>query len=441
MINRKLQSNKNIYKAGSNTERYVFDKVNEYFKGRQFLSFLNYPVYSIEANRYREIDVLILEKVTGITVIEVKALTIDQIEHIEGTNWKVENYYKKPYISPYFQAKEQLDLFLDTIQSEGEFLNNIGIRIIIALPNISKKEWKQKNFHRVTKNHPILFQEDFEDIQKLQKIERINIRQNIKTLEDKEWVTLRSFVDSDYKIRGVKEEVYSLLFIIPTIDVYNDELSSIKLSLLKGVRVFVLAYFDIDMSNLDSELNKYINIEQLNFYFSSQNSVIHEALVIEDGNFDQVQSIQVETIIKEDFPHFNIEQYNVIHTKIDEHLMISAGAGTGKTHVMIDRIMSLLKKNVKVEDIIMITFTNDATKEMKTRLQKRLIALTKVTGLSQYNEQAESVKSMKISTIHTFFKETLQTLSHEFGYGLNLRVRGYTKVKKDIIRELINEFL
>ena len=52
MINRKLQSNKNIYKAGSNTERYVFDKVNEYFKGRQFLSFLNYPVYSIEANRY-----------------------------------------------------------------------------------------------------------------------------------------------------------------------------------------------------------------------------------------------------------------------------------------------------------------------------------------------------------------------------------------------------
>lgn len=152
-----LQSNKSFYKAGSNEERYVFTKVNEYFKGREFVSFLNHPIYNTDADQYREIDVLILEKVTGVTVMEVKALTIDQVEHIEGINWKVNNYYNKTYISPYSQAKEQLDLFLDNIDKEGELPNSIGIRIVIALPYITKKEWITKGFDDVTKTIQFYF--------------------------------------------------------------------------------------------------------------------------------------------------------------------------------------------------------------------------------------------------------------------------------------------
>jgi len=65
--------------------------------------------------------------------------------------------------------------------------------------------------------------------------------------------------------------------------------------------------------------------------------------------------------------NFNSQQKNAIESS-SKALLIIAGAGTGKTHTLIGRVIYLLEKGVKPSSICAITFTNKAAKEMRDRL-------------------------------------------------------------------------
>ncbi len=59
----------------------------------------------------------------------------------------------------------------------------------------------------------------------------------------------------------------------------------------------------------------------------------------------------------------------------DHNLVVTAGAGTGKTTLLVDRLVHLLARNpdpLKITDIVALTFTNKAANEMKLRLRERL---------------------------------------------------------------------
>ena len=54
--------------------------------------------------------------------------------------------------------------------------------------------------------------------------------------------------------------------------------------------------------------------------------------------------------------------------------IVSAGAGTGKTLVLVERFVRLvLKQNIRVDEILAITFTDKAAAEMKVRIAARLL--------------------------------------------------------------------
>ena len=58
---------------------------------------------------------------------------------------------------------------------------------------------------------------------------------------------------------------------------------------------------------------------------------------------------------------------------LEKNLLVSAGAGSGKTTIMIERIVDLLlNKNVDVDNLLVVTFTVLAAEEMKERLIKDL---------------------------------------------------------------------
>ena len=57
----------------------------------------------------------------------------------------------------------------------------------------------------------------------------------------------------------------------------------------------------------------------------------------------------------------------------NENLLISAAAGSGKTRVLVDRIVDLMKKDhVPLMHMLIVTFTNAAAGEMKARLRQGL---------------------------------------------------------------------
>ncbi len=59
-------------------------------------------------------------------------------------------------------------------------------------------------------------------------------------------------------------------------------------------------------------------------------------------------------------------------TTIDGHLFILAGAGTGKTKTLISRVAYMLDQGVSAENILLITFTNKAARELKDRVESFL---------------------------------------------------------------------
>ncbi len=56
-----------------------------------------------------------------------------------------------------------------------------------------------------------------------------------------------------------------------------------------------------------------------------------------------------------------------------KNILVSAGAGSGKTSVLTARVISLLKKGIKIDELLILTFTNAASKEMKDRIRKAIL--------------------------------------------------------------------
>lgn len=97
-------------------------------------------------------------------------------------------------------------------------------------------------------------------------------------------------------------------------------------------------------------------------------------------------------------------QQNVIDFR-GQSMLVSASAGTGKTTVMIERIVSLLAEGADVSEIVVVTFTNLAAAEMKNRLSSKL---AERKGESKLIEQLERLDSANISTLHSFCGELLR---------------------------------
>lgn len=109
----------------------------------------------------------------------------------------------------------------------------------------------------------------------------------------------------------------------------------------------------------------------------------------------------------------------------DGPLLILAGAGSGKTSVLTKRVAYLIKeRNVSPKNIVAITFTNKAAKEMKERIIKEV-------GKEGYDIQ--------ISTFHSFglriIKENFEKLGYEKNFTIIDSDDSLTVVKK-ILKEM-----
>ena len=105
--------------------------------------------------------------------------------------------------------------------------------------------------------------------------------------------------------------------------------------------------------------------------------------------------------IKNERPKLKKEQEEAVFHN-EGNMLVSASAGSGKTFVMIERLIRLVsEKKASVNEILAVTFTEAAAAEMKEKLKK---ALTKRIneGESGLAEELTEVASSDVCTLHSF---------------------------------------
>ena len=112
---------------------------------------------------------------------------------------------------------------------------------------------------------------------------------------------------------------------------------------------------------------------------------------------------------------FTDEQLRAIERR-DGALLLSAGAGTGKTSVLVERfVRAVVEDGVEVDAILAITFTEKAAAELRTRVHRRFLDY-------ELPERARDAEAAWISTIHGFCARVLRTHALSAGLDPELRV-------------------
>jgi ATP-dependent helicase/nuclease subunit A len=94
-------------------------------------------------------------------------------------------------------------------------------------------------------------------------------------------------------------------------------------------------------------------------------------------------------------------------------LLVSAAAGSGKTKVLVERLLSLVDEGANIDEFLVITYTRAAALELRERIYEELLKrLGKSPGNSRLRRQAMLCKGASIDTIHTFCLEILRENAH-----------------------------
>ena len=105
---------------------------------------------------------------------------------------------------------------------------------------------------------------------------------------------------------------------------------------------------------------------------------------------------------------------------IENHVCVTAGAGSGKTTVLVERYLKILREsNVTPREIVAITFTEKAAAEMKDRIIKRLSEKENADTPENFLEQ---MNSAHISTIHAFCSSILREFPFQADVPANFSI-------------------
>lgn len=97
---------------------------------------------------------------------------------------------------------------------------------------------------------------------------------------------------------------------------------------------------------------------------------------------------------------------------------VTAGAGAGKTHTLVERYVHLITNGAKVSEILALTFTEKAAAEMKHKVRG---AIMKMSG-PEWDKVKEDINWCKISTFHSFCSDVLREYPLETGVAPGFRV-------------------
>lgn len=139
------------------------------------------------------------------------------------------------------------------------------------------------------------------------------------------------------------------------------------------------------------------------------------------------------------------EQKKVIELR-DRNILVSAAAGSGKTAVLVERIIARLTREtppLNVDQLLIMTFTEAAASEMKERIGAAIEAALEEDPENEHlKKQSVLIHTAKIMTIHSFCSSVIRDHFHTIDLDPGFRVGEegeLTLLKQEVMKELLED--
>ena len=126
------------------------------------------------------------------------------------------------------------------------------------------------------------------------------------------------------------------------------------------------------------------------------------------------------------------------------NVLVAAAAGSGKTAVLVERIINkTINKNIDIDKLLVVTFTNAAASEMRERILEELYKkIDENPENENLQRQLTLLSKASICTIHSFCLDVIKNNFYEIGISPNFRIAEETELeilKLETIEELFEE--
>lgn len=436
-------------------------------------------VYNGREVNGREFDFCVLMKNIGMIVIEVKGWIADSIFDVAGVDEIIIQGYDKPEKSPKKQARAYRFGLLNMISDKY----NVSPLIfdLVCYPFITKKEYYEKRLDIVSEESLTLFKEDLSDPIRLgdKLLNAYNQCKSIPHAEmDEELMgKIRQHFEPHFQVKKPLELSNQVPYSVAIADakkMAKKQIHDIVDSYLKGTKTVIFVesedVADSILYVLEGELNdKGVHAEKNNlrlkknannefsvksnsfrifnfelYVVDGLSDFLEESVTIYEGDCNSEERVILEKLSQR--TTFNIQQYFIEHASTVKNILVRAGAGTGKTYSMVSRIAFLCNKFENptvnlIDDIAMVTFTNDAADNMKNRLKQMFINYFVLTSNPKFLKYIEDTDFMRISTIHKFAREIIKEASMQMGLGDNFAITAGDYIKEQIYEKYLNDFI
>ena len=137
------------------------------------------------------------------------------------------------------------------------------------------------------------------------------------------------------------------------------------------------------------------------------------------------------------------EQQNAI-TKKDSNILVAAAAGSGKTAVLVERIIKkIIDDKVDIDKILVVTFTNAAAAEMRERILDAIYEkIEKSPDDQNLQKQIILLNKASICTIDSFCLDVIKNNFYEIDVSANTRIADSTEMlllKQEVLDDLFEE--
>ena len=137
------------------------------------------------------------------------------------------------------------------------------------------------------------------------------------------------------------------------------------------------------------------------------------------------------------------EQLQAIYQK-DKNILVAAAAGSGKTAVLVERMIhKMIDEKVDIDRILIVTFTNAAASEMRERILEALYAKIEENPYDKrLQNQIILLNKSSICTIHSFCLDVIRNYFYELNLSSNFRIGNSEEIeilKQDVLEEYFEE--